>query len=135
MILGFAYGKESVPVQYLGTVSGAINIGNMIGPTLLQPGIGRILEQHWTGAMANGARVYGVEAFQAAFLLSVGWTLLSCVLSSLTRETDAAKQRRRNQCEEGHPSSDVRCYRTLRIIPLRRACLRQSGGSPTSLCM
>jgi MFS family permease len=87
VILGFAYGKESVPVQYLGTVSGAINIGNMIGPTLLQPGIGRILEQHWTGALANGARVYGVEAFQVAFLLSVGWTLLSCVLSSLTRET------------------------------------------------
>jgi MFS family permease len=87
VILGFAYGKESVPVQYLGTVSGAINIGNMIGPTLLQPGIGRILEQHWTGAMANGARVYGVEAFQTAFLLSVGWTLLSCILSSLTRET------------------------------------------------
>jgi hypothetical protein len=92
VILGFAYGKESVPVQYLGTVSGAINIGNMIGPTLLQPGIGRILEQHWTGLSANGARVYGVEAFQAAFLLSVGWTLLSCVLSSLTRDTDC-KQR------------------------------------------
>jgi hypothetical protein len=53
VILGFAYGKESVPVQYLGTVSGAINIGNMIGPTLLQPGIGRILEQHWTGTLAT----------------------------------------------------------------------------------
>ena len=91
VILGFAYGKESVPVQYLGTVSGAINIGNMIGPTLLQPGIGRILEQNWTGVMVNGARVYGVEAFQTAFLLSVSWTLLSCVLSSLTRET-ACKQ-------------------------------------------
>lgn len=92
VILGFAYGKESVPVQYLGTVSGAINIGNMIGPTLLQPGIGRILEQHWAGAMANGARVYGVEAFQTAFLLSVGWTLLSCILSSMTTDT-ACRQR------------------------------------------
>ena len=34
-----------------------------------------------------GARVYGVEAFQTAFLLSVSWTLLSCVLSSLRQET------------------------------------------------
>jgi MFS family permease len=92
VILGFAYGKESVPVQYLGTVSGTINIGNMIGPSLLQPGIGRILEQHWTGATANGARIYSVDAFQAAFLLSVGWTLLSCLLSSLTTDT-ACKQR------------------------------------------
>lgn len=87
VILGFAYGKESVPVQYLGTVSGAINIGNMIGPTLLQPAIGSVLDQHWTGGLANGVRVYGADAFQAAFLLSVAWTLLSCVLSSFTRET------------------------------------------------
>ncbi len=92
VILGFAYGKESVPVQYLGTVSGAINIGNMIGPTLLQPGIGRVLEQHWTGLTANGARVYGVEAFQAAFLLSVGWTLLSCVFASLTTDTECRQR-------------------------------------------
>jgi MFS family permease len=88
VILGFAYAKESVPVQFLGTVSGATNIGNMIGPTLLQPGIGRILETHWTGATANGARTYSVEAFQAAFAISVGWTALSCILSSLTRETN-----------------------------------------------
>jgi nitrate/nitrite transporter NarK len=88
VILGFAYGKESVPVQYLGTASGAINIGNMIGTTLLQPGIGRILEAHWSGGMANGARTYSVEAFETAFLLSVAWTVLSCALSSLTRETN-----------------------------------------------
>lgn len=87
VILGFAYGKESVPAQYLGTVSGAINIGNMIGPTLLQPGIGRILELRWAGEMANGVRAYGVDAFQTAFILSVGWTILSCILSSLTSET------------------------------------------------
>jgi len=57
VILGFAFGKESVPVQYLGTVSGVINIGNMIGPTLLQPRVGRILEQRWAGEMAGGVRL------------------------------------------------------------------------------
>jgi hypothetical protein len=60
----------------------------MIGTTLLQPGIGRILEAHWSGGMANGARTYSVEAFETAFLLSVAWTVLSCALSSLTRETN-----------------------------------------------
>ena len=34
VVLGFAYSKESVPAQYLGTISGTTNIGNMIGPTL-----------------------------------------------------------------------------------------------------
>jgi len=92
VILGFAFGKESVPVQYLGTVSGVINIGNMIGPTLLQPGVGRILEQRWAGEMAGGVRLYGVDAFQTAFLLCVGWTAISCVLASLTSET-SCKQR------------------------------------------
>jgi len=87
VVLGFAYGKESVPLQFLGTISGAINIGNMIGPTLLQPGIGRVLDQKWAGQMANGARVYDVNAFQAAFLLIAGWSIVSCLLISLTSET------------------------------------------------
>jgi len=88
VVLGFAVGKESVPAQFLGTISGATNIGNMIGPTLLQPAIGRILDQHWAGRMANGVRAYDSSAFQAAFLLIAAWAVLSCVLISLTRETN-----------------------------------------------
>ena len=87
VVLGFAYGKESVPVQFLGTISGAINIGNMIGPMLLQPGIGQVLERNWAGQMANGARIYDVPAYHAAFLLVVVWGTLGCVLISATRET------------------------------------------------
>jgi hypothetical protein len=68
-------------------LSSAINIGNMIGPTLLQPGIGRVLDQEWAGQMANGVRVYDVSAFQAAFLLIAGWSIASCLPISLTRET------------------------------------------------
>src|ERR1017187_7235373 len=87
VVLGFAYAKESVPVQFLGTISGAINIGNMIGPMLLQPGIGRILDQKWSGQVAAGLRVYGVDAFQAAFLLIATWSVAACLLIGLTRET------------------------------------------------
>jgi MFS family permease len=87
VVLGFAYGKESVPVQFLGTISGAINIGNMIGPMLLQPAIGQRLESHWTGGILSGARVYGMPAYHAAFLLIAGWSVLACALISLTRET------------------------------------------------
>ena len=87
VVLGFAYAKESVPVPFLGTISGAINIGNMIGPMLLQPGIGQLLEQNWSGTLANGAHTYEVHAYQTAFLLVVGWSVLASVLISLTRET------------------------------------------------
>ena len=84
VILGFAFAKESVPVQLLGTISGAINVGNMLGPTLLQPAIGRVLDRRWAGAMGNGVRVYSVEAFQAAFAMIVAWSLLSCLLIAFT---------------------------------------------------
>ncbi len=87
VVLGFAYSKESVPVQYLGTISGATNIGNMIGPLLLQPGIGWILDKKWSGEMANGLRMYGVDAFHAGFLLIISWALLACLLISFTKET------------------------------------------------
>jgi len=88
VVVGFAYTKESVPVRYLGAISGVTNIGNMIGPMLLQPGIGCVLDREWRGAMTNGVRLYGVPEFQTAFLLIIGWSLLSCVLLSLTKETD-----------------------------------------------
>ena len=87
MILGFAFAKESVPVQLLGTISGAINVGNMIGPTILQPAIGRVLDQRWAGTMASGVRVYSVEAFQAGFAMIVAWSVVSCLLIAFTRET------------------------------------------------
>jgi MFS family permease len=87
VVLGFAYAKESVPMHFLGTISGAINIGNMIGPMLLQPGIGQMLEKNWAGQMMAGVRVYDLPAYHVAFLLIVGWAVASCLLISVTTET------------------------------------------------
>jgi MFS family permease len=87
VVIGFAFAKESVPAQFLGTISGTTNIGNMIGPTLLQPAIGWIIGLHWTGKLVNGVHVYDVEAFRAGFVLMVGWLVLSSILLSLTKET------------------------------------------------
>ena len=87
VILGFAYSKESVPVQYMGTISGATNMGNMVGPTLLQPGIGWMLDQKWSGTLEKGTRVYSVEAFHYAFLLIIAWVILTCILVAFTKET------------------------------------------------
>ena len=86
-VLGFAYSKEKVPIRYVGTISAVTNIGNMLGPTLLQPGIGWMLDKRWTGEVLNGTRVYSAQAFQAAFGLIVLWSTLSCVLIGLTKET------------------------------------------------
>ena len=87
VVLGFAYSKESVPAQFLGTISGTTNIGNMIGPALLQPAIGWVLDKHWTGTIMNGVHVYDLHAFRLGFLLMIGWLLMSSLLLSFTKET------------------------------------------------
>jgi hypothetical protein len=87
VVVAFAFAKESVPVRFLGTISGAVNVGNMLGPTILQPAIGRVLDARWSGAIANGVRVYSAEAFQAAFLLIVGWLACTSILAAFTTET------------------------------------------------
>jgi MFS family permease len=92
VILGFAFAKESVPAIFLGTVSGAVNVGNMIGPTILQPVIGSLLDTRWSGATAGGLRVYDLADYQAALLPMVVWLLLSCVFIALTRETYCTPQ-------------------------------------------
>jgi MFS family permease len=86
-VLAFAYAKESVPPKFLGTISGATNVGNMLGPTLLQPGIGWVLDRQWSGDMVGGVRAYTIGNYQTAFLLVVGWIVVSSVLVALTTDT------------------------------------------------
>jgi sugar phosphate permease len=90
VIIGFAYAKESVPVRYLGTISGTVNAGNMIGPMLLQPAIGWILDRQWSGQLQTGARVYAIHDFQIAFIPVVVWVTLTCILASFTKETNCS---------------------------------------------
>lgn len=87
IILSFAFAAESVPSSLSGTVSGLINMGVMIGPMVLQPLVGFLLDSQWTGRTVNGARVYSLEAFEYGFIPMMGWVLLSVVLLFFTQET------------------------------------------------
>jgi MFS family permease len=88
MILSFAFVTESVPQSLSGTVSGLTNMGVMLGPTLLQPGVGWILDYNWTGQMTNGVRVYSLDAYQTGFIPMMGWVILSVILLFFTKETN-----------------------------------------------
>ncbi len=87
MIIGFAFAKESVPAELAGTVSGVVNMGANIGPMLLQPAVGWVLDRHWTGTLSAGARVYSPAAYRAGFSLLIGWAALALLLLFFTRET------------------------------------------------
>lgn len=87
MIIGFAYAKESVPASLSGTVSGVINMGVMMGPMILQPVVGWMLDRRWDGLVVEGARIYSAGAYRAGFAPMIAWAGLSLVLLFFTRET------------------------------------------------
>ncbi|HUA63929.1 MAG TPA: MFS transporter [Verrucomicrobiae bacterium] len=87
VIIGFAFGRESVPTRHMGAVTATTNIGNMLGNVLLQPGIGLLLDRNWSGAVVHGARIYSVEAYRIGFLPIIAWVFLSGFLILFTRET------------------------------------------------
>ena len=87
MIISFAFVKESVPARLSGTVSGVINMGVMIGPMILQPAVGWVLDRLWTGEVQAGVRVYSADSYRCGFSLMLAWIVLSWVLLWFTRET------------------------------------------------
>lgn len=40
----------------------------------------------WQGAVQDGLRVYGLEAYRSGFLLMLGWAAAGLLLVSFTRE-------------------------------------------------
>lgn len=91
IIIGFAYAKESVPLNLAGTVSGVVNMGVMMGPMILQPVIGWVLDKNWEGIAVAGVRVYSLEAYQTGFSLMLAWLALGFVLIFFTRETGCSQ--------------------------------------------
>ncbi len=87
MIISFAFVMESVPRSLSGTVSGLTNMGVMMGPMLLQPVVGKILDHYWTGGLVNGVRTYSLQAYELGFIPMIGWMFLSVILLFFTRET------------------------------------------------
>ena len=87
MIISFAFVKESVPLHLAGTVSGVINMGVMMGPMILQPAVGYVLDRLWRGTIEEGIRVYDGGAYQGGFGLLLFWIALSFILLLFTRET------------------------------------------------
>jgi MFS family permease len=93
MIISFVFAKESVPIHLSGTVNGVINMGIMLGPTLLQPAVGWMLDRNWNGDLVDGIRIYNIAAYHDGFTLMIAWAMLSFVLLFFTRETYCRQQR------------------------------------------
>ena len=87
MIIGFAFVKESVPPFLAGTASGIYNMGVMLGPMILQPAVGLILDLHRQGHMVDGIKQYSLDAYRIGFALMLVWLVLGAILIFFTIET------------------------------------------------
>jgi hypothetical protein len=73
----------------LGSVTGIVNTGVMVGALTLMPAIGLVLDARWLGALVNGVRQYPLDAFWFGWRVLAGWMTISAMLL-LTRETNAS---------------------------------------------
>jgi MFS family permease len=87
IIIGFAWAKESLPLRLMGTASGVVNMGPLMGGMFLQPAVGWMLDRGWTGAETNGVRLYDAAAWQAGFGLMFAAVAAALVLVPLARES------------------------------------------------
>ncbi len=61
--------------------------GNMLGGMLMPPLVGWVLDRSWSGALAEGVRIYDFAAYRAGFSPMLAWLALALVLLAFTRET------------------------------------------------
>jgi sugar phosphate permease len=93
IVIGMAFVKESVPLALVGTVSGISNMGMEMGPMMLQPAIGLVLDLKWDGVMENGIRIYDLGAFHAAFGVVIGLSITGALLITFAKETFCRQMR------------------------------------------
>jgi len=86
-MVGFAIAKESAPAALAGTAGGITNMGNMLGGMIMQPAVGWVLDQRWSGTLANGVRIYAFDAYRAGFALMLVWLGVALILLLFVRET------------------------------------------------
>ena len=89
LVVGIELARSLVPARLAGTATGIANMGAVLGPTVMQPMAGVVLDFMWDGVMVAGARNYSFGAYQAAFALMALWTALAASLFLITRRPKA----------------------------------------------
>jgi MFS family permease len=101
-VLVWPIGREVNPPHLDGVAVAVVNLGGFLGAALTQGPIGAVLDARWTGALADGARRYPLEAYRDAFTICAALAIGAALLTLLMRET-----RGRNIYRELHPVRDT----------------------------
>jgi MFS family permease len=86
-VVGISLARESNPEQITGTTLGLVNTCVISSGAVLQPLIGYILDRHWVGTIADGARIYPPQAFAWALVVLPAAAGIGAVAALLARDT------------------------------------------------
>jgi len=85
--LSWACAKEVNPPALSGMSTSVANMGGFLMGALLQPAVGWIMDQRWSGAMINGVRLYAPEDYRWGLLLIAAAAWLGAAAAWFVRET------------------------------------------------
>ena len=85
--LSWACAKEVNPPALSGMSTAVTNMGGFLSGALLQPAVGWIMDQRWSGAMAAGVRLYAPEDYRWGLLLLAAATWFGAAAAWRIRET------------------------------------------------
>lgn len=86
-VLTWPIGREVNPPHLAGVSVAVVNLGGFLGAALTQAPVGALLDSRWAGAMAEGARVYPLEAYRLAFSVCVLFVFGAALVALLVKET------------------------------------------------
>lgn len=86
-VLTWPIGREVNPPHLSGVSVAVVNLGGFLGAALTQAPVGALLDSRWAGAMAEGARVYPLEAYRLAFSVCVLFVFGAALAALLVKET------------------------------------------------
>jgi sugar phosphate permease len=85
--LSWACAKEVNPPALSGMSTSVANMGGFLMGALLQPAVGWIMDQRWSGAMANGVRIYAPADYRWGLVLIAVAAWLGAIAAWFIRET------------------------------------------------
>jgi sugar phosphate permease len=86
-VLVWPVGRDVNPPRLAGVAVAVVNLGGFLGAAVTQGPLGAVLDARWQGALADGARVYPLDAYRAAFGICAAFVLASAVIALFMRET------------------------------------------------
>jgi predicted MFS family arabinose efflux permease len=86
-VLTWACAKEVNPPRLSGMATSVTNMGGFLAGALLQPLVGLVIDLHWQGGMADGARAYAPDDIRLGLMLLAATAWLGTGGAWLLKET------------------------------------------------